>query len=61
MRKKREAARQAEVDNLIAKLAYAYVREVTHPTRDGVLVQICEQHLVAAINELPYEHRVRLG
>lgn len=53
--------REAMVDNHIAQLAYAYVRELTHPLRDGVVLDHCQTDLMNAIGNLSYENRRRLG
>jgi hypothetical protein len=57
----RKRKREAMVDNHIAQLAYAYVRELTHPHRDGIMVRHTEQDLVNAIEHISYQNRGRLS
>lgn len=53
--------REAMVDNHIAQLAYAYVRELTHPIRDSRMVDYAQKDLVSAIEHLSYQNRGRLS
>jgi len=56
-----ERRRKAQIDNHIAQLAYAYVKELVHPLPDGVMVDHTLSDLVNAIGNLSYENRARLS
>lgn len=59
--KRKERKRQRDQDAKIAAMAYRFVREETHPLRDGFMANLYKADLIREIEELSYEDRSWYG